>query len=148
MPAPPHPAARGSSPSSSPMRSSFHVQQSSINLIHSPGREPAASANRCPSTATAARPPCVGFSPRRPAQVVAPARCLHASAPLHSGELLANEATEPGSGTDVAANQQRHSPGDYACWVERGRRRRTVRCSELCCCRAGNGLNIGLLTAT
>lgn len=37
-------------PSSSPMRSSFQVQQSSINLIHSPtpssGREPAASAWR------------------------------------------------------------------------------------------------------
>lgn len=65
----------GSSPSSSPMRSSFQVQQSSINLIQSPtpssGREPSrlwSTDNRCRTTpssscSTGGSSRCVSVAP-------------------------------------------------------------------------------------
>lgn len=102
-------------PSSSPMRSSFQVQQSSINLIHSPtpssGREPAAFGRQ----RTGVRPPvqparrscCCASVPslRRYTQLPFACCCLHVSAALHSRELPANEASKPGRGRVGLANQ-------------------------------------------
>lgn len=74
----PQTARSGSLPSSSPMRSSFQVQQSSINLIHSPtpssGREPAASG-----------PQITGVRPAAPPQQPARRSCCCASVPPCGG---------------------------------------------------------------
>lgn len=134
-----HPPPSGSSPSSSPMRSSFQVQQSSINLIHSPtpssGREPAASGRQI----TGVRPPPQPARRSCCCALVLSLRCppsplllidthslslsfshthsfflQHVSAALHSRELLTNEAAEPGRGRHGPANQ-RHCPVNE-CW--------------------------------